>query len=98
MHEGGKGIKDIQLGDWLDRLRIKGASVWIVLDCCHAGAMTRGDNAVEVSRFVAPTTLGITKEALYNAATRAREAVKKAEARGEKPRRRSPREFSAGVG
>jgi hypothetical protein len=84
--EGGNGIKDIQIGDWLDRMRDKGASVWIVLDCCHAGAMTRGDSNVEASRFVAPEALGISKETLEKAATRAREAVKKAEAKGGKPR------------
>ena len=45
-------IIDDQIGLWLDQLRDKGASVWIVFDCCHAGSMTR--DAEERTRTVDP--------------------------------------------
>ena len=35
-------IRDDQMGGWLDRMRERGAAVWIVFDCCHSGSMTRG--------------------------------------------------------
>src|SRR5438552_1964752 len=77
-------IKDDQVGAWLDRLRDKGASVWIVFDCCHAGTMTRGatKDAAEVSRTVDPFAFGVSREKWDSAVKRAAAAVKRAEAKG----------------
>lgn len=80
-------IKDDDIGRWLDRLRDKGAHVWIVFDACHSGTMNRGDDkdSVEVARTVEPHALGIDREKLEAAARRGREAVEKAKAAGAVP-------------
>jgi hypothetical protein len=72
-------IRDDQFGVWLDRLRDKGAAVWIVFDCCHAGDMMRGDpeQRVERPRFIDPGVLGVTRDQAERAQTRAKEAVAK---------------------
>ncbi len=73
-------IKDDDIGRWLDRLRDKGAHVWIVFDSCHSGTMSRGNDrdSREVARTVEPHTLGIDRKTLEAAARRGREAVEKA--------------------
>jgi hypothetical protein len=73
------GIPDDQFGIWLDRLRDKGAAVWIVFDCCHAGDMIRGDvdTAVERPRSVPVNLLGVRPEQIEHARTRVREAAVK---------------------
>jgi hypothetical protein len=68
-------IRDDQFGVWLDRLRDKGALVWIVFDCCHAGDMARGD--LERPRFIDPQVLGVTPELVENARARAHAAALK---------------------
>ncbi len=83
-------LKDDQIGAWLNQMRDKGASVWIVFDCCHSGTMTRGTagpdaSVVEISRVADPTALGVSQTSIDKAAARAHEAVKQAEAKGEKP-------------
>lgn len=50
------GLPDYELGGLLDAVRAKAASVWIVLDMCHAGDATRGDL---VARWVDPVDLGV---------------------------------------
>lgn len=79
------GILDNEIGTWLDRMRDKGAVVWIVFDCCHSGTMTRGDDpdSREVSRTVDPG-LVFSDQQIDHAVRRAREAVQKAEAAGKK--------------
>jgi hypothetical protein len=70
------GIRDDQIGRWLDEIRNRGASVWIVFDCCHSGTMTRaGDEGEEISRYVRPEKLGISPEKLDQATRRAAAAV-----------------------
>ena len=36
------GIIDDEIGVALDKMRARGADVWMVVDACHAGSMTRG--------------------------------------------------------
>ena len=36
------GIVDDEIGAALDKIRARGADVWVVVDACHAGSMTRG--------------------------------------------------------
>lgn len=67
-------ILDDEIGAWLDRLKAKGAHVWIVFDSCHSGTMTRGggpDDA-ERPRTIRPEALGIPDRALADAAAWAR--------------------------
>ncbi|QEG41283.1 caspase family protein [Roseimaritima ulvae] len=47
-----KVIRDDTIGRWLDRLRRKGAHVWIVFDCCHSGSLTRSHGDEEPRRIV----------------------------------------------
>lgn len=80
-------LRDDEFGGWLDRIRAKGASVWIVFDCCHSGTMTRGTaDRGEVSRVVDPADFGIPAERIANASRRAAQAVRREEARGAQPR------------
>ena len=63
-----------ELGDWLRPIPGKGASLWIVVDACHSGAMIRG--ASETVRQVdASRELSIPEEALEKARQRARERI-----------------------
>jgi hypothetical protein len=71
-------IIDDELGEWLDAIRAKKASVCIVFDACHSGTMTRGATEVKY-RQVEPTgELGIPKKAIKEAEDKAaqREAAK----------------------
>jgi len=89
-------IKDDQIGGWLDRLRGKGAHVFIVFDSCNSGTMTRGSGGSgERPRGVRPAELGVPDEAIRTAADRARAAGVEPPAR---PRRgvRSPGERQPG--
>lgn len=67
-------IRDNQIDRWLERLRAKGANVWILCDCCHSGTMTRGigGDDLEQNRGLDCMELGIPATALANAAKRAR--------------------------
>lgn len=67
----GNALRDDQIGEWLSAMRDKGASVWILFDCCHSGTMTRGD---EVSRAAGSDELEIPAADLE----RAQKAAKKA--------------------
>jgi Caspase domain len=58
-------ITDHQFGAALNKIRANGAFVWAVIDSCHSGMMTRGN---EVSRSVSPADLGVPAEALQKAA------------------------------
>ncbi len=85
-------IRDNDFGDWLDRLRDKGAAVWIIFDCCHAGDMMRGaeQEPLERPRMVDPiAALGVTTKQVNDAVKRAQEAVLK-QTKGERPRDVAP--------
>lgn len=79
-------LLDDQIGAWLDQFRAKGASVWVVFDCCHSGTMERGDDELERPREVLPQELGISEEALKKASLRAKKAVEAALQKGERER------------
>ncbi|MFG1376094.1 caspase family protein [Xanthobacter autotrophicus] len=49
-------IVDNELGAALDRIRAKGATVWVVIDACHAGTVTR---SAEATRGMESSTLGV---------------------------------------
>jgi|GEM_PF-843955 len=68
-------IRDNQIGQWLDRMRAKGAHVWIIFDCCHSGTMMRAAESAERARGASPAQLGIPGEAMTRAARRARNAA-----------------------
>lgn len=73
-YQAGKNmILDNQIGQWLDRLKEKGAHVWIVFDCCFSGTMSRGDDT-EIARELAATEAGISLDAIRKADERARAA------------------------
>ena len=71
-------VKDDDIGAWLDRLRQKGADVWIVFDCCHSGTMTRGAPGRERSRSIRPADLGVPDRAIAEAARKGRAAGEQA--------------------
>ncbi|RST86299.1 caspase family protein [Aquibium carbonis] len=63
-------LVDDMVGDALDRIREKGAFVWVVFDSCHSGTATRaapGDDVQE--RKIDPESVGMPPEVLYEAAT-----------------------------
>lgn len=73
-------IRDDQIADWLQQLEDKGATVWIIFDCCHSGTMTRAvdfgkELPRENPRLVQPQTLKIPDAAIAAAARRAQAAV-----------------------
>jgi hypothetical protein len=49
-------LVDDELGRKLDAIRAKGAFVWAIIDSCHSGTVTRGD---EVTRSVDPDLLNV---------------------------------------
>jgi Caspase domain len=69
-----KVIRHEEFGEWLDQLRQKGANVWIMFDCCHAGALSRGASREEI-RGVEPETLGVSQDAIRRAAENYRDAM-----------------------
>ncbi len=56
-------IVDDEFGEVIDRLRAKGALVWVVFDACHSGTMDRGGMAdgdmTERDRGIEPAALGV---------------------------------------
>lgn len=67
-------LVDDEIGAMLDRLRARGADIWVVFDACHSGTATRaapsGDDDVRM-RQLAPEALGIPADALDQASSRA---------------------------
>ena len=55
-------IIDDELALALDAIRLKGATVWAVIDACHAGTVTRSIGE-SVTRAVRASTLGVPAEA-----------------------------------
>jgi hypothetical protein len=62
-------LRDDQINVWLQRLREKGANVWMIFDCCHSGTMARAADG-ERPRQVRPQDLGIPAEAIKRAGER----------------------------
>jgi hypothetical protein len=53
------GIVDDDIGAALDKIRARGADVWIIFDACHAGSMTRGIFDGLAVRGIESSRLGI---------------------------------------
>jgi hypothetical protein len=67
-------IVDDEIAKWMKAILAKGAQVWLIFDCCHAGDMSRGIR--ERTRSVDPTEkngLAIPPEVMQKARTNARE-------------------------
>lgn len=68
-------ILDDEIRLWTDRIRDKGALVWIIFDSCHSGTMTRGtQHGQRVNRRVDPSLL-IPKSVLSGQAGTSRSAI-----------------------
>jgi len=63
-------IKDDDIRNWIVGIRSKGANLWVIIDACHSGTMTRaaGD---EVKREIRPEDLGVPEAVLDRAAASA---------------------------
>jgi hypothetical protein len=74
-------IIDDELEVWLKVITDKKASVWITIDACHSGTMTREgrnpDEEVEIEREIRPEELGIPEKEIASARNRAREKAGK---------------------
>ncbi len=93
-----RAVTDDQISAWLDRLREKGADVWVVFDCCHSGQMNRGEADLERSRAVATRDLGVPESLLESAAERARRAAaKRGGTAGAPVREKSPFAVNSGA-
>lgn len=88
-------LKDDDVGKYLDRLRAKGAHVFIVFDCCHSGTMTRAvpgkDEPRVINRSASPGSAGITEQQVADSIERAKKAVAEEEKRTGKPVTEKPR-------
>jgi hypothetical protein len=58
------GLVDDELGKKLSAIQAKGAFVWAIIDACHSGTVTRGN---DVTRTVDPSVLGIPQVATRSA-------------------------------
>jgi hypothetical protein len=53
-------IRDDEMREWSQEVSKKGATVWMIFDCCHAGTMSRGPG--EISRHITPEDLGVPED------------------------------------
>ena len=67
-------ITDDDIGQAVDRIRAKGANVWLVLDSCHSGSGLRAATPGTATRFVDPAVLGVTGVPTFGPAERATDA------------------------
>jgi len=52
-----EAIRDDELGEKVRAIRDRGATVWLIMDCCHAGTMVRGSGEGR-RRSLEPSLLG----------------------------------------
>jgi hypothetical protein len=76
-------IIDDDIREWTTAIVDKGASLWLIADCCHSGDLLRGTD-VEVSREVKPDELRIPEKEIQQAHERAKQREQQ---RGEPQRR-----------
>jgi hypothetical protein len=88
--DGGTGlvknaIIDDEIANWLQAIRDKKASVWVIFDSCHSGTMTRGggDDSERTRELDMVNDLGIKQPAIDEAVA---EAAKREKAKGERAR------------
>lgn len=60
-------IKDDEIREWVAAIREKQASLWVIIDACHSGTMTR-DAGDEIKREIRPDDLGIPDNAAESSA------------------------------
>lgn len=72
------GIADREFRQWRRALTDKGARVWITIDACHSGTMTRG-NSLEIVRGIPPQEL-LPDSVLREARQKAMESRKRPQA------------------
>lgn len=60
-------LADFELGQAVNAIRAKGALVWVVIDACHSGTMTRSTAAGQMVKQVPPARLGIPQSAFDKA-------------------------------
>lgn len=56
------GILDDEIGEYVDRIRQKGAAVWLIVDACHSGTALRGTMRMTGDlelKYVDPDKLGL---------------------------------------
>ena len=61
-----RALRDDEIGDWIDALVDRGATVWAVFDTCHAAGMARGSGSTRW-RNVAAAELGVPAGAVSSA-------------------------------
>lgn len=66
-------IIDDELGAWVRAIQQTGAFVWLIVDSCHSGTMTRG--ALETTRRLGRAELGIPEDVWNASVQRARQAA-----------------------
>ncbi|MGH1373156.1 MAG: caspase family protein [Cellvibrionaceae bacterium] len=61
-------IVDDEIASYVDRIRDRGADVWLVFDSCHSGTMTRGASAMPEVKYrrLDSSLLGIPDDILVN--------------------------------
>ena len=68
-------LVDDELGEAVQKIRARGATVWLTVDACHSGTLTRSaagtGEAGDQIRKVEPTALGIPPEAIAAAEAKA---------------------------
>ncbi len=69
------GIVDDEIGAALDKIRARGADVWVVVDACHAGSMTRGVFEGLAVRGIDSARLGVPASAAVGIAAHSDDAV-----------------------
>jgi hypothetical protein len=67
-------LRDNRFAEWLQKLRNRGASVWIVFDCCHSNTLTRAVRQVGRPKGLRPDELSVPEAAIREAERKAREA------------------------
>ncbi len=64
-------LPDYELGQAVNALRAKGALVWVVIDACHSGTMTRSVAPGTMVKQVPPSRLGVPQAAFDHAKAQA---------------------------
>jgi hypothetical protein len=55
----GNAIRDDRIGELVDALRAKGAHVWLVVDSCHSGTISRAANEEQRAKEISAADFGL---------------------------------------